>query len=99
MATNSSYNLRFKVMDAKMRHFSTCFKKILNWLWALAIYIFLILAPSPLMHLGRKEEKHLGREGKREKGFPGGSVVKTCLPVQEVQQTWVQSLGQEYPLE
>ena len=27
------------------------------------------------MHLERKE-KHLGRVGKREKGFPGGSVVK-----------------------
>ena len=51
-----------------------------NWLWVLATYIFLILAPSPLMHLGRKEEKHLGRVGKREKGFPGGSVVKN-LPI------------------
>ena len=29
-------------------------------------------------------------------GFPGGSVVKNCLPMQEI---WVQSLGQEDPLE
>ena len=29
-------------------------------------------------------------------GFPGGSVVKNCLPMQE---TEVQSLGQEDPLE
>ena len=29
-------------------------------------------------------------------GFPGGSVVKNCLPMQETQ---VQSLGQEDPLE
>ena len=28
-------------------------------------------------------------------GFPGGSVVKNCLPLQEIQ---VQSLGGEYPL-
>ena len=31
--------------------------------------------------------------------FPGGSAVKTCLPMQETQETWVQSLGQEDPLE
>ena len=33
-------------------------------------------------------------------GFPGGSVVKN-LPVtmQEIQETWVQSLGPEDPLE
>ena len=30
---------------------------------------------------------------------PGGSVVKNCLPVQETQETWVQSLGREDPLE
>ena len=30
------------------------------------------------------------------KGFPGGSVVKNLPAVQE---KWVQSLGQEYPLE
>ena len=29
-------------------------------------------------------------------GFPGGSVVRTCLPMQETQ---VQSLGREDPLE
>ena len=29
-------------------------------------------------------------------GFPGGSAVKGLPAVQE---TWVQSLGQEYPLE
>ena len=32
----------------------------------------------------------------RTRGFPGGSVVKNPLPVQEMQ---VQSLGQEDPLE
>ena len=31
-------------------------------------------------------------------GFPGGSVVKS-LPLQELQKTWVQSLGWEDPLE
>ena len=30
------------------------------------------------------------------KGFPGGSVVKNPYAMQE---TWVQRLGQEYPLE
>ena len=29
-------------------------------------------------------------------GFPGGSVVKTSLPMQEM---WVRSLGQEDPVE
>ena len=28
-------------------------------------------------------------------GFPGGSVVRICLPVEEVKGTPVQSLGQE----
>ena len=32
-------------------------------------------------------------------GFPGRSVVRTCLPMQEMQDTWVLSLGQEDPLE
>ena len=32
-------------------------------------------------------------------GFPGGSVVKNLPAVQERQETWVQSLGQEDPLE
>ena len=28
-------------------------------------------------------------------GFPGGSVLRIHLPMQETQGTWVQSLGQE----
>ena len=32
-------------------------------------------------------------------GFPGGSVVKNRLPKQKTQETWIQSLGQENPLE
>ena len=32
-------------------------------------------------------------------GFPGGSKVKNLSVVQETQETWVQSLGQEDPLE
>ena len=32
-------------------------------------------------------------------GFPGGSVVKDLLAMQELQETWVQSLSQEDPLE
>ena len=35
----------------------------------------------------------------RWKGFPGGSVVKNLPAVQELQETWVWSLGQEDPLE
>ena len=31
----------------------------------------------------------------REMGFPGGTMWKIHLPVQEMQETWVQSLGQE----
>ena len=33
------------------------------------------------------------------KGLPGGSVVKIPPTVQEPQETWVRSLGQEDPLE
>jgi len=33
------------------------------------------------------------------KGFPGGSVVKNLPAVQELQETWVQSLSREDPLE
>ena len=32
-------------------------------------------------------------------GFPGGSVVKSLPAVQETEEMWVQSLGQEDPLE
>ena len=32
-------------------------------------------------------------------GFPGGSVVKNLLPIQELQEMWVQSLGWEVSLE
>ena len=32
-------------------------------------------------------------------GFPGGSVVKTRLPMQETQEVWVRSLGWGDPLE
>ena len=32
-------------------------------------------------------------------GFQGGSVVKNLLSLQETQETWFQSLGQEDPLE
>ena len=32
-------------------------------------------------------------------GFPGGSVVKNSPAKQEMQETWVRSLGQEDPLE
>ena len=31
--------------------------------------------------------------------FPGGSVVKNLPAMQELQETWVQSLGREDPLE
>ena len=33
------------------------------------------------------------------KDFPGGSVVKNLPAMQEMQETWVQSLGWEDPLE
>ena len=32
-------------------------------------------------------------------GFPGDTVVKNLLSVQEMQEMWVPSLGQEDPLE
>ena len=32
-------------------------------------------------------------------GFPSGSAVKNLPTVQELQETWVQSLGREDPLE
>ena len=32
-------------------------------------------------------------------GFPSDSVVKNPLAMQETQETWVRSLGQEDPLE
>ena len=32
-------------------------------------------------------------------GIPGGSAVKNLPAVQETQETWVPSLGWEYPLE
>ena len=32
-------------------------------------------------------------------GFPGGSLVTNLLAMQDMQETWVQSLGPEDPLE
>ena len=32
-------------------------------------------------------------------GLPGGSVLKNSPAVQETQETWVRTLGQDYPLE
>ena len=32
-------------------------------------------------------------------GLPGGSAVKNLLALKEMQETWVQSLGWEDPLE
>ena len=32
-------------------------------------------------------------------GLPGGSTVKNLLALKEMQETWVQSLGREDPLE
>ena len=34
-----------------------------------------------------------------DKGFPGATVKRICLPVQVMQKTWFQLLGQEDPLE
>ena len=34
-----------------------------------------------------------------QKGFCGGSVIKNLPALQEPQETWVQSLGREDPLE
>ena len=47
----------------------------------------------------RKYRNFLGGGGCKTLGFPGGSVVKNLLPVQEIKETWVQSLGREDPLE
>ena len=33
------------------------------------------------------------------RGFPGDTMERICLPMQEIQDTWVGSLGQEDPLE
>ena len=32
-------------------------------------------------------------------GFPGGTWLRTCLPMQETKEVWVRYLGQENPLE
>ena len=53
------------------------------------------------MGLQRVEHNFLGMYTLRvNESFPGGSMVKKiCLPVQETQEKWVRSLGQEGPLE
>ena len=32
-------------------------------------------------------------------GFPGDTMVKDCLPIQETREVWILSLDQEDPLE
>ena len=43
--------------------------------------------------------KGLESDGQGLMGFPGGAVVKIHLPMQEMQETLVQFLGQEDSLE
>ena len=47
------------------------------------------------MFLGKylRQDKNI-----KARGFPGGTVVKNLPPMQETQETWVWSLGQEDPL-
>ena len=42
---------------------------------------------------------NLYKQVRRTQGFPGGSAVKNQPAMQEPQEMWVQSLGQEDPLE
>ena len=44
-------------------------------------------------------EGKIGVQILKNKGFSGGSVVKNLPSMQESQETWVWSLGQEGPLE
>ena len=41
----------------------------------------------------------LGKSQQPNEGFPGGSSVKNLPAMQEPQETWVQSLGRENPVE
>ena len=45
------------------------------------------------------EKSEFGAEKVSFQGFPGGSAVKNPPAVKEMQEMWVQSLGQEDPLE
>ena len=53
-------------------------------------------AQLPLVRVTTQVQPGFGREHRWEKGFPGGSVVKNPLAMQETQ---VRSLGQEDPWE
>ena len=54
-----------------------------------------VLFPSPMP----MERQALLRVPTASLGCPGGSVVKNHLPMQEMQEMWVRSLGWEDPLE
>ena len=60
-------------------------------------------APLPLLATDHRFPWHSAQiilgVNKDEVGFPGGSVANILPAMQELQETWVQSLGQEDPLE
>ena len=60
-------------------------------------------APLPLLATDHHFPWHSAQiilgVNKDEVGFPGGSVANILPAMQELQETWVQSLGQEDPLE
>ena len=56
-----------------------------------------VLVPLELIFLW--ERSIMSKQSDKHKGFPGVSVVKDLPAVQETQESWVPSLGQEDPLE
>ena len=54
---------------------------------------------EPAFPQGRKQHQALHITLGTKRGFPGGSAVKNLPAMQEPQETWVQPLGWEDPLE
>ena len=75
-----------------------------TWVWVDSSSWWWTGRPGMLRSLGLQRVRHdwvteLNWTELCTRGFPGGSVVKNYLPMQKTQETWVQSLGQEDPLE
>ena len=84
----------------KHTHTSLCFRYI-TWIWYIT-YFWVILLKINLTngHVQILNNFILIHTHTHTKlGFPGGSVIKNPLAMQETQEIWVWSLGLENPLE
>ena len=85
-----------------MIHFTVCSRN--NWKQSLEkvcvhVYDSILHSSWKIAAAQVSADGRMDKQSSIHTGFPGVSIVKNCLPLQETQETWVQSLSWEDPLE